>query len=203
MNTITVIPIVKGKTLDEITPSDDYGYYATITESDGDTSLLWPLDEKTGNTDCGCIDASYFDENIYSMDSIIEKIAELEIPIITDFSYDIANTSFTITRSDNTTFESKLELSKDHIGLGNVDNTSDELKNVLTATKLILARTIQLSGDVSGSVSFDGSSNVTIDTSFSGNNYLEILSSINQILTSIQIMTEDIDDAYVMSLAGI
>lgn len=51
-------------------------------------------------------------------------------------------------------------LVKSDVGLSNVDNTSDSSKNVLSATKLSNARTITLEGDVSGSVSFDGSSNV-------------------------------------------
>ena len=37
--------------------------------------------------------------------------------------------------------------------------------NIETATKLQTPRTISLSGDVSGSASFDGSANVTINTS--------------------------------------
>ena len=48
------------------------------------------------------------------------------------------------------------------VGLGNVDNTADVNKNVLSATKLTTARTVSISGDVSGSTSFDGSNNVSI-----------------------------------------
>ncbi len=39
--------------------------------------------------------------------------------------------------------------------------------NAATATKLQTARTISLSGDVSGSVSFDGSANAAISTALS------------------------------------
>lgn len=46
--------------------------------------------------------------------------------------------------------------------LGNVDNTADNVKNVLSATKLTTARNISLTGDATGSVSFDGSQNATI-----------------------------------------
>ena len=53
-------------------------------------------------------------------------------------------------------------LSKADVGLNLADNTSDATKNVLSATKLATARTITLSGDVSGSASFDGSANVTL-----------------------------------------
>ena len=55
-------------------------------------------------------------------------------------------------------------VTKAQVGLGNADNTSDNVKNVLSATKWTTARTITLSGDVSGSVSVDGSSNVTMTT---------------------------------------
>lgn len=54
-----------------------------------------------------------------------------------------------------------LALVKGDVGLGNVDNTADAAKNVLTATKLLTSRTIAMSGDVVWSVSFDGSGNVT------------------------------------------
>ena len=53
---------------------------------------------------------------------------------------------------------------KDSLGLQNVENTIDAQKNVLSATKLTIARNIELSGDVSGTVKFDGSKNVTINT---------------------------------------
>jgi hypothetical protein len=45
---------------------------------------------------------------------------------------------------------------KTAVGLGNVDNTADALKNVLTATKLLTARNIN-------GVAFDGSGNITIN----------------------------------------
>ena len=48
-------------------------------------------------------------------------------------------------------------LAKADVGLANVDNTTDASKNVLSATKLTTARTIN-------GVSFDGSANITIPT---------------------------------------
>ena len=55
-------------------------------------------------------------------------------------------------------------ISKSDVGLGNVDDTPDADKNVLSATRLTTSRTITFSGDVSGSDFFDGSANVTIST---------------------------------------
>ena len=60
-------------------------------------------------------------------------------------------------------------VTKAQVGLSNADNTSDNLKNVLSATKWTTARTITLSGDVSGSVNVDGSANVTITTTVQPN----------------------------------
>ena len=51
------------------------------------------------------------------------------------------------------TIKSDLQLSKSDVGLGNVDNTADANKNVLSATKLTTARNID-------GVSFDGSANI-------------------------------------------
>lgn len=53
-------------------------------------------------------------------------------------------------------------VTKAQVGLGNVDNTADADKNVLSATKWTTARTISLTGDVTGSTSIDGSGNVSI-----------------------------------------
>lgn len=53
-------------------------------------------------------------------------------------------------------------LVKGDVGLGNVDNTADNVKRVLSASKLTTSRTIGMTGDVSWtSASFDGSGNVT------------------------------------------
>lgn len=50
------------------------------------------------------------------------------------------------------------------VGLGNVNNTADSAKNVLSATKLTTGRTITFNGSVTGSFTFDGSGNVTVNT---------------------------------------
>lgn len=60
-------------------------------------------------------------------------------------------------------------VTKAQVGLSNADNTADNVKNVLSATKWTTARTITLSGDVTGSVSVDGSANVTITTTVQPN----------------------------------
>lgn len=52
-------------------------------------------------------------------------------------------------------------LVKGDVGLGSVDNTADSTKNVLSATKLTTARTLSYTGDVTGSGSFDGSTNIS------------------------------------------
>lgn len=57
-----------------------------------------------------------------------------------------------------------VNITKSSIGLGNVDNTADANKNVLTATKFNSNRTIALTGDVTGSTSGDGSSGWSIAT---------------------------------------
>lgn len=55
-------------------------------------------------------------------------------------------------------------LSKSDVGLGNVNNTADSAKTVAKANQLTNERTIALSGDVTGSVNFNGSANVTMAT---------------------------------------
>ena len=53
-------------------------------------------------------------------------------------------------------------VTKAQVGLGNADNTADANKVVASAGKLTTGRTISLSGDATGSVSFDGSGNADI-----------------------------------------
>ncbi|MGL6128461.1 hypothetical protein [Chryseobacterium artocarpi] len=53
-------------------------------------------------------------------------------------------------------------LNKSHIGLSNVDNTADSVKNVLSATKWSTVRTITLSGVTATAQNIDGSGNVTV-----------------------------------------
>ena len=62
-------------------------------------------------------------------------------------------------------------LDKAYVGLGAVDNTADSTKDVLSATKLKTARAIQLSGDVTGTVNFDGSASVNMTTAVGDNTH--------------------------------
>lgn len=62
-------------------------------------------------------------------------------------------------------------VTKEQVGLGNVNNTADSEKTVKsagTASKLATARKITISGDASGSATFDGSSDVTLNVTVSG-----------------------------------
>ena len=69
-----------------------------------------------------------------------------------------------ITRVDN-----PHNVTKAQVGLGNADNTADVDKSVLSATKLTTPRSITISGEVVGSVSFDGSTDVNISTTIQPN----------------------------------
>ena len=60
-------------------------------------------------------------------------------------------------------------VTKAQVGLSNADNTSDNVKNVLSATKWTAARTITLAGDLTGSVSIDGSANVILSAAVAAN----------------------------------
>lgn len=70
-------------------------------------------------------------------------------------------------------------VTKAQVGLGNVNNTADSTKNVLSATKLTTSRTIALSGAVTGSVSFDGSSNVTITATVQDDSHNHIIANVD------------------------
>jgi hypothetical protein len=57
--------------------------------------------------------------------------------------------------------------------------------NSATATKLATARTIALGGDVSGSVSFDGSANVTITATVADDSHNHVISNIDGLQTAL------------------
>jgi hypothetical protein len=64
-----------------------------------------------------------------------------------------------------------ITLDKADVGLANVDNTSDINKVVASAGKLTTPITISLDGNVVGSVLFDGSTNVIINTTINGGTF--------------------------------
>lgn len=70
-------------------------------------------------------------------------------------------------------------LVKGDVGLGNVDNTADSAKNVASAAKLSTARTISLTGDVSGSASFDGSANASITATVADDSHNHIIANVD------------------------
>ena len=99
-------------------------------------------------------------------------------------------------------------VTKAQVGLGNVDNTADADKNVLSATKLTTARTISLTGDVTGNVSFDGSANVSITATVAAIDELDAnidLLGINKVdkISGKGLSTEDYTTAEKSKLAGI
>ncbi len=63
------------------------------------------------------------------------------------------------------------EVTKIQVGLGNAENTADADKVVASAGKLTTSRTISLSGDATGSVSFDGSDNADIVVSIDNDSH--------------------------------
>lgn len=76
-------------------------------------------------------------------------------PAGSDATVNAANVQAAIT-ADRPGAKTALALVKADVGLGNVDNTADAAKAVLTATKLVTARNIN-------GVAFDGSGNITIN----------------------------------------
>ena len=88
-------------------------------------------------------------------------------------------------------------LVKGDVGLGFVDNTADTTKNVLSATKLTTARTITLAGDATGSVSFDGSSNASINVTVVNDSHTHTFANVTGRPTTVS--GYGITDAYTKS----
>ena len=92
-------------------------------------------------------------------------------------------------------------LVKADVGLSNVDNTADTNKVVASAGKLTTARTIQLTGNVTGSVSFDGSANASITTtvvagSTSQSGIVQLTDSVSSSSTTTAATPNSVKSAY-------
>ena len=70
-------------------------------------------------------------------------------------------------------------VTKEQVGLGNANNTADNIKNVLSATKWTTAMTLTLDGDVSGSVSIDGSINKSITVTIADDSHNHIIANVD------------------------
>jgi len=71
------------------------------------------------------------------------------------------------------------------------DLTGDVTGNADTASALATARTIQLSGDVTGSVSFDGSGNVNMTTAVGDDSHSHVISNIDGLQQALLAKADD------------
>lgn len=78
-----------------------------------------------------------------------------------------------------------ITLTKSDVGLANVDNTADASKNVASAATLTTARTITLAGDATGSVSFDGSANVSITATVVDDSHNHVIANVDGLQTAL------------------
>lgn len=80
-------------------------------------------------------------------------------------------------------------VTKEQVGLGNVDNTADSAKtvksagtctgNAATATKLAATKKITLTGDVTGSVDFDGSGDVSMTATIADDSHNHVIDNVD------------------------
>ena len=125
--------------------------------------------------------AGYVTSNDSRSDSIESNLSQ-EITDRTDAdstlqsNIDTVNTNLS-THSNKT--DNPHGVTKAQVGLGDVDNIKDIDKEVLSSTKLTTARTINVNGDQTGSVSFDGSKDVTLTLSNVAANLLSDLKTVD------------------------
>lgn len=126
---------------------------------------------------------TFSNERIQEEDSLLSAMAKMQGQVnarlssdnirageninITSFGYDlIINSTATdgggvISVAGRT---GEVDLTKDDVGLYNVDNTADLEKNVLSATTLTTPRAISITGDATASATFDGSADISLNT---------------------------------------
>ena len=118
---------------------------------------------------------------------------------ITQGVYDNTTKTLIFSRDDNSTFSvdasmffddtnlvisingytGTVNLTKEDVQLGLADNTADIDKNVNSALTLTTPRNITLSGDISGTVSFDGSVNVDLAVTVADDSHNHIIANID------------------------
>ena len=139
---VTELPAtgVKG-TIYLIAHSHSDGAVDSYDEYIWNTAIETPAFEKIGNTD---IDLSAYAKTT-DVNTALSKKVDKTITV----NGHALSANVTVTKAD--------------VGLSNVDNTADSAKSVASAGKLTTARTIAISGAVTGTAtSFDGSKNITI-----------------------------------------
>ena len=100
----------------------------------------------------------------------------LNIENITSDTYELRNSNIQWHIAHDKT--NPHNVTKDQVGLGNADNTPDSEKVVFSAGKLTAPRDISISGDASGSTSFDGDSNVDIVITVADNSHKHTIENI-------------------------
>ena len=114
-------------------------------------------------------------------------------PVIPTKMSQLDNDSGFVTQSDlgNAGYGDMLKSIYDKDGDGVVDNAKSATTaaactgNAASATKLATARTISLTGDVTGSVSFDGSANVSIVTTVADDSHCHVIGNIDGLQTAL------------------
>ena len=85
-------------------------------------------------------------------------------------------------------------LTKSDVGLNLVDNTADNVKNVLSAAKLTTTRNIALTGDVTGNINFDGSADVSIVTIIVDNSHNHTIANVTGLQTELDSINTSLGD---------
>lgn len=153
----------EGKILSNLIPS-----IALMDVFEAETELAM-LSLSSANRGDICIRSDLSKTYILTGDDYSELVDWKELKTPTDAVISVAGKTGAVT------------LSKNDVGLGNVDNTEDAVKSVASAAKLTTGRTITLSGDISGSnaVAFDGSSDIQIDVTIADDSHNHIISNVD------------------------
>lgn len=140
-----------------------------------DTSVKWSEIQNKPNTK---IDVNLSGEISGSGSVTLSQLGDgtLNIENITSDTYELRNSNIQWHIAHDKT--NPHNVTKDQVGLGNADNTPDSEKVVFSAGKLITPRDISISGDASGSTSFDGDSNVDIVITVADNSHKHTIENI-------------------------
>jgi len=151
-------------------------FEATTGHTSGDTwtGTATPLDVDTGfatNRNTGTSGVGYTHMGIYFDVSTGKWTVFDEYDPEPDGTIDTSHSSFSYGTLKADTFEGSLS--------GNATTSSSTTGNAATATALQNSRTISLTGDVSGSASFDGTANATITATVADDSHNHVISNVD------------------------
>ena len=137
------------------------------------------------------IDSAVTNSHTHSNKALLDTYTQTEANLADAVSKKHAqNTDNTLTSSSSNTINTTgtgniVDFKVNNTTKSSIDNNGNFTGKSASADKLATARTITLTGDVTGSASFDGSANISISATVADNSHNHVISNIDNLQTTL------------------